>query len=74
MTTSGRPMTKPTGRSPNSEVQSARQSKLVLRHFPRAPVMLNWLTSRNSLFAVLLSSNGPRADLGRQLKQLVNLS
>jgi hypothetical protein len=38
-------------RSPNSEVQLVRQSKLVIRHFTRAPVTLNWLTSRRSLFA-----------------------
>ena len=47
MTTSGRPLTKPTVGNPNCEVQSVRQSKFVIR----VPVTLNWLTSRKSLFA-----------------------
>jgi len=38
-------------RSPIYELQSVRHSKLVIRHFLRAPVTLNWLTSRKSLFA-----------------------
>jgi hypothetical protein len=39
-------------RSPKWEVQSVRQSKIVIQHFLRAPVTLNWLTSRKSLLAI----------------------
>jgi protoporphyrinogen oxidase len=55
MTTSGRPLTKPTGGSPKCEVRIPKFSQFDSRNssfgIPIAPVTLNWLTSRKSLFA-----------------------